>query len=264
MDMYLFQVLQKYSPRNLVDYSYQINQLQNLLKTWAGGCYVATHESGSRAKGTAISIASDVDYMVSLTSNCNQNTGGLESIYSSLHSKLSKVYPGARRQNVSIGIEISGTALLRDKLKIDITPARKWSGSTNDHSLWVSKQNTWKKTNILVHIDEISKSGRLNEIKLLKIWRELNKLDFPSIYLEYLLINILRNKPIGNGYLSDNFEHVLAELARSEQNPLLSTVNDPASSTNVLSDLLKKEEKAKIYSVAKESIMKKNWSAIIW
>lgn len=262
--MYLFQVLQKYSPQNLVHYSFPINQLQNLLKKWAHGCYVAIHESGSRAKGTAISLASDVDYMVSLTNDCNENNGGLESIYKSLHSKLSSVYPNARRQNVSIRIDLPRTTSLADNLEVDVTPARKWPGNTNDHSLWLSKKNTWKKTNIIVHINDVSNSGRLNEIKLLKVWRELNKLDFPSIYLEYLLIKILHNKPIGDTHLPGNFFHVLSELAKGDNSPLLLTINDPANSTNILSDLLTKEEKQKIYAAANKSIVKKNWDNIVW
>lgn len=260
--MYLFQILQKYTARNLTDYSYQISQLGNVLRQWASGCYIAINESGSRAKGTAISIASDVDYMVSLTNNCNENNGGLKSIYNSLHSELSRVYPGARKQNVSIRIDLPGRS---GNLEVDVTPARKWQSDSNDHSLWVSKQDTWKKTNINVHLNDVSKSGRLNEIKLLKIWRELNKLDFPSIYLEYLLINnILRKQPMGDAHLSENFFHILRELSSVENNPLKSTVIDPANSNNILSDLLTEMDERRIFASACASIAHKNWNNIVW
>lgn len=216
-DKYLLRILDKYRPRSLKDYAYQVSQLKSILQKWAAGCYVGIYDSGSRAKGTAISIASDVDFLVSLTSNCNENNGGLKAIYESLHSELNGHYPNARKQNVSIRIDLPGTTLLADSLEVDITPARKWPGNTNDHSLWVSKKDTWKKTNVNVHINDVSKSGRINEIKLLKIWRELNKLDFPSIYLEYLLIkNILLYKPIGDDNISENFFYILKMLANEE------------------------------------------------
>lgn len=268
-DIYLYSVLQKYSPRNLTNYSYEILQLKNKLQMWAGGCYVQIIDSGSRAKGTAISIASDVDYMVSLTNNCNENIGGLESIYNSLFSELKSFYPSARKQNVSVRINLNGSTLstLVDKLEVDITPGRKQSDYTDDLSLWVSKLNTWKKTNINKHIIDISSSGRINEIKLLKIWRERNKLDFPSIYLEYLLINhTLLYQPKGENNLASNFWHILLELAKDYYNPLYSRIVDPANSSNILSELLSNTEKEKIISAAKcvTNKLNKYWSNIIW
>jgi hypothetical protein len=264
-DMYLLKMLQKYSARDLTSYSYQINQLKAALKLWAGNCYISIVDSGSRAKGTAISIASDVDFLVSLTSDCNENNGGLERIYESLYSELNCRYPKAIKQNVSVRITLYSASLLFNSLDVDITPARKQSGNTNNHSLWISKLSTWKQTNIQIHINEVSESGRTDEIKLLKIWRELNNLDFPSIYLEYLLINnILKNKPSRPDNLANNFWHILSELAKPEGNPLLSKIIDPANSCNVLSDLLIGSEKGKIYYAAKNSIEKTNLVDIIW
>jgi len=71
--MYLQQILQKYQARDLTSHSSAISQLKTTLQTWASGCFIEIKGSGSRAKGTAISLASDVDYLVSLTSNCNEN-----------------------------------------------------------------------------------------------------------------------------------------------------------------------------------------------
>lgn len=88
-NMYLYQILQKYAARDLSGYSTPLTQPGNVLRTWASSYYVNILNSGSRAKGTAISLASDVDYLVSLTSNCNDNQGGLKSIYDSLYLKLS-------------------------------------------------------------------------------------------------------------------------------------------------------------------------------
>ncbi|MFA5948623.1 MAG: hypothetical protein WC806_06725, partial [Candidatus Gracilibacteria bacterium] len=182
INMYLNQILQKYNGRDISGYSVALSQLQTTLKTWASTCYVNLLYSGSRAKGTAISLASDVDYVVSLTSGCNDNNGGLKACYDSLFTKLNSTYSSVRKQNVSVRINLNG-------LEVDVTPARKQAGNTNNHNLYVSKSNSWTQTNIQKHITDISQSGRTNEIKILKIWRELNKLDFPSIYLEYLIVD---------------------------------------------------------------------------
>ncbi len=254
---YLYQILQKYSARNLAPQSLAILQLKTTLQQWASGCYVNILDSGSRAKGTAISLASDVDYLVSLSSNCNENNGGLKGTFESLHSTLASKYRNARKQNVSVRINLGG-------LEVDITPARKQPNSINDHWLYVSKLDTRRQTNIQKHITDVSLSGRTNEIKVLKVWRELNKLDFPSIYLEYLLINnILLGKSKDVNNLGPNAFYTLNELAKDTGNPLFSRVVDPANSTNILSDLLNDAEKRKIIARAKIASAQQNWGNIV-
>lgn len=255
--MYLHTILNKYAPRSLNSYTIDIIWLKADLQKWASNCFISILNSGSRAKGTAISLASDVDYLVSLTSDCNANNGGLKSIYDGLHSYLKSKYNPVRKQNVSFRIKIGA-------LEVDITPARKQSGNTNDHWIYVSKQDTWKQTNIQKHINDISGSGRLNEIKLLKIWRELNGLDFPSIYLEYLALNTLSGKPLDASKLADNFIFLLRELAKDTSNPLNSRIVDPANSSNILSDLLTDSEKKSIISKAKISAGQQYWENILW
>ncbi|MDI9575626.1 MAG: hypothetical protein WBI87_05995 [Bacteroidales bacterium] len=181
----------------------------------------------------------------------------MKSIYDSLHTFLKERYNPVRKQNVSFRIKIGN-------LEVDITPARKHSGNTNDHWLYVSKLDTLRQTNIQKHITDISSCGRLNEIKLLKIWRELNHLYFPSIYLEYLTINILSGKSKDPTNLSDNFCFMLQELSKDTSNPLNSRIVDPANSSNILSDLLSLIEKKTIISKAKKAIGQQYWDYILW
>ncbi|HEY5368355.1 MAG TPA: nucleotidyltransferase [Hanamia sp.] len=255
-DNYLLSILQKYKPHDISIYEvYSIPELKGIIKTWASKCFIEITNSGSRAKGTAISIASDVDYLVSLSNDCPDT---LKDIYNSLFNTIKSRYTIVRKQNVSVRVKVSD-------LEIDITPARKLPGNTNNHNLYVSKQETWKQTNIQKHINDVSQSGRLNEIKILKIWRELNQLDFPSIYLEYLLIDgILSGKSKDNDYLARNVWYVLEQLSKDMANPLFSRIVDPANSANILSDLLAQTEKNKIIAKAKISASQQYWSNIIW
>jgi hypothetical protein len=255
---YLVQILNKYSAKDLTSYSYDISNLKSLLRSWASSCYLDILDSGSRAKGTAICLASDVDYLVSLSNCCNENSGGLGSIYNSLYEKLTSKYYNVRKQNVSFRINIRG-------LEVDVTPGRKYSGNSNYHSLFVSKRNTWQQTNIQTHINDVSQSGRLNEIKLLKIWRELHNLSFPSVYMEYLVIkNILSGRSTNSSYLADNFLHILSELSKNIGNPLYSRIVDPSNTNNVLSDLLTSTEKLNIFNQAKASFNQQYWRNILW
>lgn len=256
--MYLLEILQKYQARSIVNYSYSINQLKSVLRAWASSCYVDILESGSRAKGTAISLASDIDYLISLSNGCNQVRGGLEYTFNELYQHLiNQGYQNVRKQNVSSRITLNN-------LEIDLTPATKQPGNTNDHSIWLSKKNTWQKTNIQKHINDVSRSGRTNEIRLIKIWRELNRLDFPSIYLEYLILDILSSKSTNIVNLGSNAFYIITELAKTYGNPILDTIIDPANSNNILSDLLDRSEKNTIIATARVAASKTNWNQIIW
>lgn len=265
-DIYLIGILNKYNPRDLSIFTHEINNLKSILTSWANTCYISIFDSGSRAKGTAISIASDVDYVISLTNDCNRDSGGLSTIYQSLYDRLKQSYPESRKQNVSVRIHLNQGFLQNHQLEIDITPARKHTGNTNDHSIWISKRGTWQQTNIHKHINDVINSGREDEIKLLKIWRELNQLDFPSIYLEYLVINhLLKYKPKGVNFLASNFKHLISELANTDTYPLWNlTVIDPANSNNILSDLLTIDEKHKIIEAAINSKYKLSLSSIVY
>lgn len=266
-NIYLENVIKKYAPRDLNYYFFALDNLKNILNNWASKCDHKIILSGSNAKGTAVSICSDVDYLVSI-SNSSQVDGdtSLKAIYNSLYVTLNKNYPNVaiRKQNVSIRVKLSST-LTTELLEVDITPARRQYGCTNVHSLYLSKLDTWKQTNVQQHINDIGNSGRNKEIKLLKIWKELNKIDFPSIYLEYLLINnILLYKSKSSDELANNFHYVLTQLASNINNPLYETIIDPANSGNILSSLLTETEKNKIISSAKISISKTYWKDIVW
>lgn len=265
-DLYLIGILNKYQPKDLSVFAYELNNLKSILKTWANTCYIQIFDSGSRAKGTAISIASDVDYVISLTNSCNRDSGGLGAIYQSLYERLKQSYPESRKQNVSVRIHLNQGFLQNNQLEIDVTPARIHTGNTNDHSIWISKRGSWQQTNIHKHINDVRNSGREYEIKLLKIWRELNQLDFPSIYLEYLVINhLLKYKPKGLDFLTSNFIYLISELANTDTWPLWNlTVTDPANSNNILSDLLTIDEKSKIINAAIDSKYKHNLPLVVY
>ena len=114
------------------------------------------------------------------------------------------------------------------------------------------------------HIQDVSQSGRLNEIKLLKIWRSLHNLDFPSVYLEYLLINqILLNRTSNSAYLADNFVYILQELSKDVGNPLFTRIVDPANTNNILSDLLNNTEKNQIITRAR-ACLSLYWTSVLW
>lgn len=89
----------------------------------------------------------------------------------------------------------------------------------------------------------------------MKIWRKLNQIEFPSIYMEYLIVDvILLGKSKDLNCLENNFHFILTELSKDIGNPLNTRITDPANTTNTLSDLMISSEKSLIIRKAKESI----------
>ena len=244
---YVNGVLNKYAvyPKKAAQYhSYFLPYITE----WANGFLVDVKISGSSAKGTAVSSGTDVDLFISLTSTTN-NT--LNEIYESLFSYMAGKNFKVRRQNVSIGIDHNSN-------QIDLVPGRRQSQYGGDHSLYVSKKNSWTKTNIDTHISKISNSNRLNEIKLAKIWRNANNLDFPSFYLELVIMDALYYKAIGA--TDTNF---LAALNFIATNIEFNCYLDPSNANNCISDQVSAVEKKRIATTAKNSASQQYWKDVV-
>lgn len=96
----------------------------------------------------------------------------------------------------------------------------------------------------------------------------MHNLEFPSIYLEYLLKNeVLLNKVKSNNnprYLRENFFYSLTELAKDMGNRLYARVIDPSNSNNIFSELINSQAKQKIIQQAKNSINVAHWYDIVY
>jgi len=241
-DQYLRQALQRHavntgalSPARLA-----VQLIEPAIREWAGQYLISVEASGSFAKGTAVSGGTDIDLFVSLSSI---TPNSLAEIYNTLFNKMQNLrfqnQPlQARRQNVSIGITLNGT-------KIDIVPGKRQDQWSNDHSLFRSRTNTWTKTNVAQHINLVANSGRTDEIRILKIWRDRRKLDFLSFFLELAVIEALKGKRTGN--LSNN---VIATLEYLKTRIGTARLLDPANTNNVVSDDLSVAGKQAVASAA--------------
>lgn len=248
-DNYLRKVISAHTP-NIVAAKQAVNTLMPIVSNWGGSQIVKSYYSGSLAKGTGVSPGTDADVFISLSSNINM---ALKEIYNSLYDAFTrgKQGIGIRKQNVSIGIDFSGVS-------IDFVPGKRQSQHGNDHSLYKSKSDTWIKTDVFKHIDIVKDSKRQEEIKILKIWRNINKLTFPSFYLEMASIEALKNKRYGE--LANNTLEVLKYLRDSIQTV---TFYDPSNSNNKISDDCTTAEKKLIADTAALSLSKKQWNDIV-
>ncbi len=243
---YVAQIINKYAVTSQAEVYY--GTLEPYLRNWAGIYLSRTFISGSYAKGTAVKGSTDIDIFISLKATY-PNLGGMhESLYQ--FALEQGWFP--RRQNVSLGIQYLGA-------KIDLVPGRIQEGYQNWHSLYKSKSASWTQTNVDLQIKTVRESGRTNEIRALKIWRNLHKLEFPSFCLELLVIDALKYNPTTE--LANNVWKTLGHLSG---NIVTARVVDPGNTANVISDDLSPSEKAAISNAASNSLRAANWNQVIW
>jgi hypothetical protein len=250
-DEYLHSVISKYRVSTGPDSpAHQAGQrLYPIIKDWANKFLLGISISGSYAKGTGIKGSTDIDLFISLDP---ATPGTLKEIYDDLYSCLVQNGYSARRKNVSIGLTYLN-------LQIDLIPGRKQAEDTNNHTIFRNIAQAWTQTNVQTHINQIRQSGRLDEIRAMKIWRNLNRLYFPSFYLELTVLAALDHKNKDQPGIN-----VWTVLEYLRDRFITSQVVDPANSNNIISDDLTGNEKATISSVARSSLMMSNWEQILW
>lgn len=250
-DQYVESILEKYAvPRGQASPAERLGDaVVGPIRRWAGQQLNSLEYSGSYEKQTSVHGVSDVDIFISLKSDA---TGTLREIFFSLYGLALNQGWSPRVQNVSIGVTING-------IQGDLVPGRVQPGSQNYHSLFLRKKDSWTQTNVTLHIDKVRKSGRLREIRALKIWRLLHSFDFPSLYLELFTIRALSGRSQSSP--AENVLHALREIGASLGSI---RIEDPANTNNVISDDLTNQEKVRIAAQARQSAQEPYWEKIIW
>lgn len=227
------------------------NTLNPILRVWAGNKLGSISRSGSFAKGTANKSGTDLDLFISL------NTDTTETL-SEIYNKLDRWMKGhgyvTRRQNVSINVKVGG-------LSVDLVPGKRQNIFLGDHSLYRRKANTWTKTNVDVHIQQVSTSLRTEEMRVLKLWRDQKGLEFPSFVLELAVMKALGG--FEGALYFDLANNVWKVLIYLRDNITTVPLMDPANTNNRISDDMTLAEKQAIRNAAIRAIGAKTWGEIV-
>ncbi|MCR5881325.1 hypothetical protein [Phenylobacterium sp. J367] len=153
-----------------------------VISPWANGHLLSVVPSGSFSKGTANASGTDIDLFIFQSRRlrskaCAKSTTPLDRALQTAGYKT-------RRQNVSININVAGQS-------VDLVPAKRQNWLVEDHSLYRRKVDSWTKTNVAAHALHVAHSGRTEEIRIMKLWRDQLGLDWPSFYLELTVIRAL-------------------------------------------------------------------------
>lgn len=250
-DEYILSILNKYEvPRGPESAAEQAaSRIAPKIQRWAGEWLASLTPSGSYAKQTAVHGITDMDLFISLKP---EMPGTAKKIYDELFTLAALHGWNPRRQNVSIGISIHG-------MHLDLIPGRSQAGYKNFHELYSLTSDAVLQTDVNLHVDTVAKSQRLLEIRAIKIWRHVHQLNWPSLYLDFFVINALTGRNTDS--LAHNVLHVIDSIAEAMET---TGIVDPANPDNILSDGLTAEEKNTIADQAKRSAAEQHWEDILW
>ena len=106
-DEYLRSLVQKYAV-NVEGAKSAGNQIYPVLEKWSNGFLTKAEFSGSLAKGTGISISTDADIFLSLSST---TPGTLAEMYETLCNAVSTAGYPVRKQDVSVGTTVNAYSI---------------------------------------------------------------------------------------------------------------------------------------------------------
>ena len=225
-----------------------VDEVVPLLKQWAKQYLLGITLSGAYAKNTAITLTSHADVLISLSPVPNMELRG---VYWNLFEFLTEQNLKPNTRNVSIHLPVHG-------LWVDLVPAYRDHGIYGN-ILFNKKTGETVHTDVAKHIHLVANSGRQQEISAVKIWRERNRLDFPSLYLELTVLRALEGVPFGQ--LAENVLTVFRYLSHHFERAV---VADPGNAKNIVSGDISEDDKKAIAAAAGGALYEENWKKIIW
>lgn len=224
-------------------------KIVTLCHAWGGEDIIEVTLGGGYEKGQANRSGISADYVAWFHTRSGRR---IAEIYESMYDSFRRLGLAPIRRHVSIALDM-GSAV------VDILPVRRLSMLSDIHEIYSTRRGLPLTTNLTQHVLDSHAAGWQDEIRLLKLWRDLNALDFPSFYLELATVAALRRRPAGA--LAENVWAVLGFLER-----LLvpRAMLDPANAANIVSDELTSPQKRSIALAASAARDGRPWSEIVW
>jgi len=205
---------------------------------------------GSKAKGTMVKEAYDLDVICYFDNDDDSAGDTLQEIYDSVAEVFEDDYLIERKPS-AIRLKSKNSNNWAEDYHTDIVPGRFVDDDRDDVFLYRSSgEKGRQKTNLDVHISHVKTSGVRDAIRLEKLWRKRNNLSIRHFVLELLVIDLLKDKKKLS--LTDQLIHFWTEVRDNIEDM---TVEDPANPYgNDLSELFNATVKYELSSMAKETL----------
>lgn len=239
----------------------QRRKVERLLRGYFVNCSPTIRYGGSKAKGTMVKAAYDLDIPCYFPHDNTEAGETLEDIYNHTQKALESDY-WIEQKPSALRLKDRDPKNYKVDFHIDVVPGRYTDETKTDTFLHQSSGEKKRlKTNLDVHIQHVRDSGVTDAIRLLKLWRVRNGLRLKHFALELLTIKQLEDeKSIG---LADQLRHVWEEFRDHSENL---SIEDPANPAgNDLSGLLDASILAELSGVARttlETITNSGWQPI--
>ncbi|MBA3632735.1 MAG: hypothetical protein H0W58_08010 [Acidobacteria bacterium] len=216
---------------------------------------------GSKAKGTMIKEAYDLDVICYFDNDDTSAGDTLQEIYDSVADVFKDDYLIERKPS-AIRLKSKNSDNWAEDYHTDIVLGRFVDEDRDDVFLYRSSgEKGRQKTNLDVHINHIKTSGVQDAIRLEKLWRKRNILSIRHFILELLAIDLLKGKK--NLPLTEQLIHFWTEVRDNVEDM---TVEDPANPYgNDLSELFNATVKYELSSAARttlDTIEKDGWKKV--
>lgn len=212
---------------------------------------------GSKAKGTMIKEAYDLDVICYFPRDDADAGGNLETIFENVRKALAKKYVAVPKTS-AIRLE----SQTHEYSHVDVVPGRFVDDKNQDAFLHCTTGEKKRlKTNLDVHIEHVRGSGLVPVIRLGKLWRLRRGLSIKHFALELLIIEVVKSKK--SAALEVQLKH-LWETLRDDVDSV--KIEDPANPHgNDLSDLLNASVRRELSSAAATTLAtlaRDGWEAI--
>ncbi len=225
-------------------------KVEGLLRDYFSTCSPTIRYGGSKAKGTMIKEAYDLDIACYFPHDNTDAGETLEDIFGNTRKALESDYwiepkPSALR------LKNPDPKNFKVDFHIDVVPGRYTDDNKTDTFLYQSSGEKKRlKTNLDVHIEHVRESGVTEAIRLLKLWRVRNGLRIKHFALELLAIKLLKDKK--SVTLANQLKHVWEEL---HDHPDNISIEDPANPAgNDLSALVDPSIRSELSQVARAAL----------
>ncbi|MBV8857418.1 MAG: hypothetical protein JOZ02_10840 [Acidobacteria bacterium] len=236
-------------------------EVEKLLRRKFDGCSLTIRYGGSKAKGTMIKEAYDLDMTCYFDRDETGAGDTLQEIYENVEGALADDYLVTRKPS-ALRLKSKDLNQWAADFHIDVVPGRFIDEKNEDVFLYRSSgEKGRQKTNLDVHIEHVKNSGVTDAIRLLKLWRARNFLSVRHFVLELLTIELLKGKKSLD--LPEQLKHVWTELRDNVEDI---KIEDPANPTgNDLSELFNATVRQELSSNARrtlELIERSGWEAV--
>lgn len=240
------EVVDRRSAAELEDVS---NKIELLCNAWGREHIVEVVPGGGFEKATANRTGICMDFVVWIRTQSNRR---IPEVYESMYTTFQRLGLQPIRRDVTIALQVG------ERMMVDILPAKRLSMISDIHEIYSPRRSLAITTNLHQHVLDTHEADRQDEIRIIKLWRDQNGLDFPSFYLELAVTAALRRRPVGA--LAEN---VWAALGFLERLLVPRAMLDPANAANIVSDEMTSAQKRSIAMAATAARNGRPWSEIV-